>query len=398
MPRAKLTELSVSRLKPPKSGRLEVWDTILPAFGLRLTAAGGRSWVVALRKPGAKHPVRHKIGISPVMSLAAARAKARELLADPTALLAKEPARFATVESVAEEFITRHIAPNRRERSGREAAAQLNREFVAWYGQRPIGSIGRRDIVEALDRVADRGAPIAANRLLANLSRLFAWAVDRGYLEATPIISIRAPAKERSRDRVLENEELEAIWRASGQLGWPFGPIIRLLMVTMQRRDEVAHMAWPDLDFEQRLWRLPRSITKADRMHEVPLSPLAMEVIEGLPRRGDALAFPSMRMRSANPVSGFSRAKLRLDKLSSVTGWRVHDLRRTGASGIARLGHPPHVVAAILNHSPGSTMGVTAVYNRHRYTDEKRLALDAWGRELERVIGRAGGSVVALRA
>lgn len=398
MPRAKLTELSVSRLKPPKSGRLEVWDTILPAFGLRLTATGGRSWVVALRKPGAKHPVRHKIGISPVMSLAAARAKARELLADPTALLAKEPARSTTVESVAEEFITRHIAPNRRERSGREAAAQLHREFVAWYGQRPIGSIGRRDIVEALDRVADRGAPIAANRLLANLSRLFAWAVDRGYLEATPITSIRAPAKERSRDRVLENEELEAIWRASGQLGWPFGPIIRLLMVTMQRRDEVAHMAWRDLDFEQRLWRLPRSITKADRMHEVPLSPLAMEVIEGLPRRGDALAFPSTRMRSANPVSGFSRAKLRLDKLSSVTGWRVHDLRRTGASGIARLGHPPHVVAAILNHSPGSTMGVTAVYNRHRYTDEKRLALDAWGRELERIIGRAGGSVVALRA
>jgi integrase len=155
-------------------------------------------------------------------------------------------------------------------------------------------------------------------------------------------------------------------------------------------------MAWPDLDFEHRLWTLPRELTKADRLHEVPLPPLALEIIESLPRIGDGLLFPANRARSTNPVSGFSKAKARLDRLSGVSGWRLHDLRRTAASEMARLGHPPHVVAAILNHSPGSTQGITAIYNRHRYGDEKRQALAAWGREVERIIGRGGAEVLAI--
>jgi integrase len=132
-------------------------------------------------------------------------------------------------------------------------------------------------------------------------------------------------------------------------------------------------------------------------VHEVPLSGLALEIIEGLPRLGGGLVFPANRHGSANPVSGFSKMKRRLDQLSGVSEWRLHDARRTAASSMARLGHPPHVVAAILNHSPGSTQGVTAVYNRHRYADEKRAALEAWSRELERIIGRGEARVVALR-
>jgi integrase len=195
---------------------------------------------------------------------------------------------------------------------------------------------------------------------------------------------------------VLVQDELAAVWRACDALGWPFGPLVQLLIVTAQRRDEVARMAWPDLDLERRLWTLPRKLTKADRVHDVPLSGLALEIIEGLPRIGDGLAFPANRARSTRPVSGFSKAKARLDRLSGVAGWRLHDLRRTAASEMARLGHPPHVVAAILNHSPGSTQGITAIYNRHRYGDEKRIALAAWGRELERVLGRGDAKVVAL--
>jgi integrase len=337
MPKTKLTEMFVSRMKAPAQGRLDLWDVTLPGFGLRVSQRGVRSWVLMVRVAGKQQRVT--LGRYPAMNLAEARAAARQAIHDA----ARGEGRFSrkgapvTVAEAVEEFVKRYIKPNRRERSGREAAAQLRRELAVHCGDRLIADIGRRDVLQAIDRVTDRGATIAANRLLANLGRFFGWALERGLIDATPVTSIKAPARERSRDRVLEAEEIEAIWCASGQLGWPFGPIVRLLMVTLQRRDEVARMAWPDIDFEKRLWTLPRELTKADRVHEVPLSPLAMEVIEVVPRTGDVLTFPSTRMRSQNPVSGFSRAKARLDKLSRVTGWRVHDLRRTGASGIARL-------------------------------------------------------------
>jgi integrase len=147
-------------------------------------------------------------------------------------------------------------------------------------------------------------------------------------------------------------------------------------------------MAWRDLDLDRRIWTLPRELTKADRVHEVPLSDLALEIIGNLPRVGDGWTFPAGRASSKNPISGFSKFKLKLDRLSGVAHWRLHDLRRTAASEMARLRQPPHVIGAILNHSPGTLMGITAVYNRHRYTDEKRQALDAWAREVERIIGR----------
>jgi integrase len=377
--KAKLTDLSVARQRPPKSGRLEIWDTLLPAFGLRLTAAGGRSWIVALRRPGASHPARIKLGEPPAMPLAEARDAARRLLADPSSLSSQEKQQTPeAVKAVVAEFIERYQKP--RNRSWREVERVLIRELADW-SDRPIREISRRDVIALLDRTADR-APLMANRLLAYVRKLFAWAVERGIVEASPVAGIKAPARERSRDRVLTEGELAAVWRALDGLHWPFGPAIKLLLVTAQRRDEVAHMAWPDLDLDARLWTLPRALTKADRVHEVPLSELAVDVIRALPRLGDGLVFPAARAGSSAPVSGWSKAKARLDALSGVRGWRLHDLRRTAASGMARLGHPPHVVAAILNHSPGATQGITAIYNRHRYGDEKRAALDDWARAL----------------
>ena len=394
--RKKLTEMAVARIKPPQSGRLEVWDAHLPAFGLRITAAGARSYVVALRKPGAKHPSRLKVGEPGRMALADARNRARELMADPGALAPTEnQTENDTVASVAEEFIQRHVLANRRERSGSDAAAQLRREFVAYYRDQPIQSIGRRHILAALDRVTDRGHAIAANRLLANLRKFFGWCLERGIVDASPVAGIKRPSKERSRDRILDHDEIAAIWTACDRLGYPFGPFTKLLLVTAQRRDEVAHMAWPDLD--RRLWTLPREITKPDRVHEVPLSDLAIEIISSLPRIGDSWVFPANRVSSTRPISGFSKFKPKLDQLSGVQEWRLHDLRRSAASGMARLGHPPHVVAAVLNHSPGSTQGITAVYNRYGYSTEKRAALDAWAREIERVIGRGENKVIAIR-
>jgi integrase len=241
-----------------------------------------------------------------------------------------------------------------------------------------------------------------ANRTLAYLRKMLSWAVERGIITASPAAGVGAPGGEETRDRVLAPGELAAVWRACDALGWPFGPLVQLLVVTAQRRDEVAHMAWPDLDLERKLWTLPRELTKSDRVHEVPLSDLAIETIEALPRIGTGLVFPAHRARSTNPVSGFSKAKARLDAelaragVGALKPWRLHDLRRTAASEMARLGHPPHVVAAVLNHAPAATHGITAIYVRHRYGDEKRQALAAWARELERIVGRGEAKVVAL--
>jgi integrase len=401
MPTTKLTELAVSKMRPPKAGRIEYFDTLLPSFGLRITAVGAKSWIVMTRVNGKLKRVT--LGRYPTTGLADARDLARKAIVDAqqgkTPLGARARRHVIdgdTVAAVLAEFIARDQRGKGR-RTWRQVEQALTRELTAagWMA-RPIAGIARRDVIELLDRVMDRGATTMANRLLAHLRRMLAWAVERGILEVSPAAGVRAPASEVDRDRVLEPAELAAVWRGCDALGWPFGPLVQLLMVTGQRRDEVAHMAWPDLDLERRLWTLPRELVKADRAHDVPLSPLALEVVAGLPRVGVGLVFPANRHGGSGPVSGFSKAKARLDHLSGITGWRLHDMRRTAASAMARLGHPPHVVAAVLNHAPASTHGITAVYVRHRYGDEKRAALDAWGREVERIIGRGEAKVVAL--
>jgi integrase len=363
---------------------------------VRISATGRRSWIVAIRKPGERHPSRVKLGEHPLVSLSEARERARAMLQDPGGILEqRKQAKSHTVGTVIEQFIERHHKP--RNRRWYDVRLILLRELADWQ-HRPIRDITRRDVLDVLDGAVDRGSPYAANRLLAYTRTMFGWALERGIVDASPVANVRAPHKERSRDRVLSDDELAAIWNACDGLGWPWRDLVRLLIVTGQRRSEVARMAWPDLDLEARFWTLPREVTKADRSsHEVSLNTLALEILNGLLRIGDGLVFPANRRGSRNPASGFSAMKRRLDKLCGVGDWRLHDLRRTAASGMARLGHPPHVVAAVLNHAPGATMGITAVYNRHRYGDEKRAAFEAWSREVERIVGRGGAQVVTLR-
>jgi integrase len=401
MATTRLTELAVEKMRPPKTGRIERFDALLPSFGLRVSSSGIKTWMVMTRVHGTLK--RITLGRWPTLSLAQARDRARKVIEDAqegrTPLSGRACRRELdgdTVAAVLAEYIARYQR-GRGKRCWREVERTLTRELTAagWMN-RPLATIARRDVIELLDRIVDRGAGIMANRTLAYLRKMLAWAVERDVIQASPAAGVKGPGESHERDRVLEREELRAIWQGCDALGWPFGPLIQLLTITAQRRDEVAHMAWPALDLERKLWTLPRELTKADRVHEVPLSPLAIEIIAGLPRLGDGLLFPANRRGSKDPVSGFSKAKARLDRLAGVTGWRLHDLRRTAASSMAAAGHPPHVVAAVLNHAPAATHGITAVYIRHRYGDEKRHALDAWARELERVIGRGEAKVIAL--
>ena len=396
MARKKLTDAAVNRLKAPESGRMEYWDATLPGFGLRITDKGAKSWVVMYRVGGRLR--RLTLGSYPAISLKDARREAGEAMReaakgnDPATMkaLAKHQ-RVDTFKEVAEEFIERHAKRNTR--SWKATESILNRNVTPSWGSRPIGEITRRDVIEALDKVMDRGEPYAANRLLAAVRKLFNWALERDIIDTSPVANIKAPGKESQRDRVLNDVEIKALWGACEKAGYPYGPLVKMLLLTAQRRDEVATMRWSDISKEAKLWTIPSAQTKADRVQEVPLSPLAIEILEALPRQSGSYIFTTTG--GELPVSGFSKAKKGLEKLVDFDEWRIHDVRRTGATNMARLGVPGSIIGRVLNHAQ---RGVTAIYDRHTYVPEKRHALETWANKLVSIIKpKDGDKVVPLR-
>jgi len=394
MPSPKLTARGVEHVKPPKRGRVEYWDAALPGFGLRVTHTGSRSWVAMFRAGGRLR--RMTLGTFPALQLADARDKAREVLRsaqkgnDPAAKKIEERRREADLfHNIAAAFVERHCKPNNRGWDRQQA--DLQREFVSHWRNRPIGSITRRDILEVIDALADRTSPQRANRYLALIKKLFSWALDRDLIEANPAAGVKPPGKALSRDRALSSEEIALFWHCCGEAGWPFGHLFRLLLVTAQRLGEVSAARWSDVDLERGVWTIPAEAAKNGRANEVPLSALALGLFRAAQafRRND-LVFSALN-GSGNPVSGFSKAKDRLDaamatRRADIQPWRLHDLRRTAATGMAELGIAPHVIERCLNHVSGTISGVAAVYNRHGYVPEKRQALDAWAARIEELI------------
>jgi integrase len=398
--RTKLTERVVARLKLPKRGRLDVWDQTLPAFGIQLRATGSRSWIITVRRPGKSTTSRIKVGDPATMPLAEARARARELMSDPSAL-APEPDEVdpdsltgdSPIDAVIAGFILRDQKP--RNRSWRCSEQILRHDLSSWY-PRPLCSITRMDVLRMLDRVLDRGKPRAANLLLAHIKRMFNWCVERDLIEISPAAGVKPPSPKSERDRVLTDPELYEVWHGATRLGWPFGPLVQLLMLTAQREGEVASMRWSDLDLEAATWTLASSQTKAKRPHLIPLSHATVQVLRELPRFVDCdLVFPAQRTGNARPVSGFSKVKVRLDRICGVQDWVLHDLRRTTATAMARLKVPPHVTEKILNHRGHAVPGpMGKVYQRYDYLEERRAALELWSTTLMELVHK----VVQLRA
>jgi integrase len=409
----------VEKIKPPVEGRVEFYDAALPSFGLRVTQRGSKSWFLFYRIHGRLK--RLTIGRYPVFLLAEARDAAREALRkvakgiDPAHEKAeREDAAKDTLQVVLDEFTERYA--KRRIRTWAERRRLIEKDF-AHLLDRPVHSITRRDIRDTIDRVVDRGSPVMANRLLAYTATMFNWAVEREIIDESPAKGIKKPAVERPRDRVLTDREIALFWKSGEQLGFPFGPLFLLLLVTGQRRGEVAAMTWQDLDLENCIWRMPREATKSDRSHDVPLSDLALSILKSVPRFSDnGLVFPG-RGRTKASLSGWSRAKRRLDAVILAhlrkevekrgedpeaaippAPWTLHDLRRTTASGMASLQVPPQTLAAVLNHSPGRVQGITAVYNRYGYENEKKSALEIWADRLREIVeGRRRENVVPMR-
>jgi integrase len=408
-----LTVKAIESLKPGEIRR-EVPDGHTRGLFFVLQPSGAASWALRYRFAGKSKKLT--LGPYPAIDLPAARRLASEAIQaiargeDPSLAkqAAKQSARVAAepvrdlVEHVVETFIERYSAKNSKPLYLAETRRLLRKEIsTPWKGRR-LSSITRADVHALLDAVCDRGSPITANRTLAGFRKLCNWSIDRGLIETSPCDKVRAPTAERARDRVLSDDEIKVIWTALDSVGWPFGPFGKLLMLTGQRRDEVASMSWCEVDFEARTWTIPKERAKNKQAHVVPLSETALQILAGLPRIGDGNGL-ILTTNGKTRISGFSRAKTNIDAgIAEILGdappldrWTYHDLRRTAASGMAGLGIAPHVVEAVLNHKSGTIKGVAAVYNRYSYSTEKRAALEAWAGYLDALLsGKPAGNVV----
>ena len=415
MPRKKLTDLFVDKVAAPSRGRIEYFDTTFPALALRVTSSGHKSWSLFYRNGGRLR--RYTIGNYPAFDPAAARKAASSALhrladgIDPgeeKRLRRNAPKPLADdFTSVAYEYLERQVKRNTAASTYRETARIMEQDVIPEWGKRSIGSILRRDVSALIDKKAASGAEIQANRILARLRTLFGWAVEKDRISANPCDGLRPPTKEKSRDRVLSEEEMRAFWLAADELGWPFGPLFKLLLLTAQRRDEVATMEWSEINLDTGVWGIPREKAKNDQGHDVQLSAEAQAIINALPRMAGPYVFST---NGKTPVSGFSRAKERLDALmldalregsaeTALAPWILHDLRRTATTGMAGLRVLPHVVDRILNHTSGTIRGVARVYNRFEYAEERKAALEAWGRRVDTIVtGAPAANVVELAA
>jgi len=453
-----LTKTIVEAIEPGEKD-IFAWDGSLRGFGVKVTPKGRRVYLVQYRPKGSGSEFRptRRYTIGPhgrPWTIEAARKAAREVLAkvslgqDPfltnreerdreqAELLAKRKAEADAAEAkkraqreafsvLVEEFIERHAKV--RNRSHSESRRILTSADVEPFRLKPVFTITRADIRDAVGAASDisRGR---GRLLFAHLRKFFNWCVENAYLEVSPCVGQKGPPNYKARDRWLSDQELRLVWHACAKVTEPFGDLVRLLILTGQRREEVTAMAWDELDFDRNEWIIPRERSKNDKAHAVDLAPEAVAILMGL------LAKARVRQRLENislrdgsvpmpigpvftttgttPVSGHSKIKLRIDELvesarqkgadalgldkpSPIPDWRLHDLRRTAATGMARLGHPPHVIEAVLNHQSGVRGGLVAVYQHYDHRKERRDALSAWAAHVLNVTSDQGASAAA---
>lgn len=405
---APLNAKTVEAAKPGAS-RKEIPDGALQGLYLIVQPSGVKSWAVRYRH--ATKPRKMTLGGYPAMTLADARKEAQKALRmvsegrDPATEKADDddarPAHMDLVPAVLDEFVSRYVEVKNSQSYIDETKRIIEADLKPAWKQKLIKAVTKRDVLRMLDGIVDRGAPIMANRVRALLSKFFAWCVERDIIEFSPMTSIKPPSKEKTRDRVLSDDEIALVLRACDAIGAPFGPMVKMLFLTGQRRTEVAGARFSELEIEgnNQLWVIPPEKAKNKKEHFVPLTSAVLDLISSLPRIVPTEGKKAIFLFTTNgrtPVSGFSKAKKSVDKAMidilretatkegrdpdkvRLEPWTFHDIRRTVASGMARLNVAVHVVEAILNHRSGSIKGVAAVYNRYDYADEKRGALSVW--------------------
>ena len=392
----------------PSDNRREIPDPALSGLYLVIQPSGVKSWALRYRYAG--KPKKLTLGRWPVMGLMDARATATDAIEvvehgnDPSA--AKKATKAARMEAqlsevdkiktLVEQFCQRHVSTLK---SGETVKRELNRHVVAIWGERDIHDITKRDVIELLDGIADSGRVVTANRVRAYLNKFLSWCVERDIIGQSPAMGVKPVAKEKSRDRVLTDDEIKWFWQACTIEGQPWGRLGQMLLLTGQRLGEVVNMT--DREVSGDLWHLTADRTKNGRAHDVPLSEFALDVLGAVERvKGDAGYLFTTTGKSA--LKGYHKGRNHIAKrMTEIAGqeiphWTFHDLRRTSATGMARLGIHVRVTEAVLNHVSGTGGGIVGVYQRHDYADEKRQALEAWARFAGGLVEGTADNVVRI--
>jgi integrase len=418
-----------------------VRDPTVPGLAVRVTDKGQKTFVLVARFPGSENPTRRALGeYAPLMgaelkaakqryqalpaedreklsfdeyllrtygavTLASAREKARiwrqqiksgvdPVTAETRLREAAQAAASNTFEAMAEKFISRQLPTQRR---GHVVERILRKEIMPHWKARPIGDLTHRDVREVIDMVIERGARTYAHNVFDAARAVFGFAVDRGIIELSPCALLK-PSKiigaKAIRIRVLSDDELRAVWAAAGEVGYPFGPLVRTLMLTGCRLNEVACACWREFELEKRVWTIPAERFKSNAQHVVPLADDMMILLEGLPQfqRGDHVFSTTF---GEKPVSGFSKAKARIDeRVGNIPPWTFHDCRRSVRSRLSELRIPEHVAELAIGHALN---GLARIYDQHRYQEEVREALTLWAVRLRSIVEPPPSNVINIQ-
>ena len=415
----RLSDSSIAGLKPA-TARYEARDQQVPGLRVVVFPSGTKSFIYRYRHLGRYRKLTiggAEIGIAEARKLA--RKASGQVASDHDPADAKRAAKAAAkdrIDVAFAEFMAKHNRTKRgvpvrmttRIETGRLLGLKPERgEWIKtgngvlsrWSGK-PMHAITKGAVIALLDDIAT-DAPVKANRTLAALRTFFRWCITRDKIAADPTNGVNDPSPEIARERVLDDIELAALWRAAEAEGYPFGRMVQMLILTGCRRDEVREALWAEFDSGSRTWTIPAHRTKNGHSHELPLSDRVLDLLQDLPRiQGQGLLFTTT---GTTPISGQSRAKGRLhEAMTADLGaepkhWTLHDCRRTFATGLQRLGFPVEFAEACLNHLSGTRAGVAGIYGRHDYASEKAQALAAWARHVDQVASSKPASVVTLR-
>jgi integrase len=430
-----LTDKFLQALKPAPAGeRLTVWDASVQGFGIRYSdkAKDGKAanivFIAMRRRKGASTPTRVTIGRyhPTLLSLKDARAKAGEIVEAleagrdlrreaQQARRAEDERQANTFQILADKFCAELVAgliPKARGegafRDPEAVVAAVQRELVPVWKSRPIDEIKKRDVTDLIVAIHKRavkpagpgkrresGGPHAARHAFNAARRLFDWTVERGVLEDSPCEGIkgkRVHGSTGARDRVLADDELRRVWQAAEATPYPYGPLIQMLILTGQRRDEIGEARWSEVDLDAQVLTIPAERMKAGVAHTVPLTPQAIAILKSLPRFSGDFIFSTMG--GVRPFSGHSKAKARLDRtVGPIAPYQVHDLRRTARTGMAQAGVSVFIGELVISHRQA---GVHRVYDLHGYDHEKRKALETWEARLRSIIDPPPANVVPL--
>jgi integrase len=377
-----ITDAWLRKLKPPVE-REDFRDRGTRGLQLRSSPSGVKTFSFVFRL-GSKMG-RATLGRYPDVDLKFARTKAdefRKLVSqgiDPRSeKRAKRRLQEMTVELMVHEFIQTYAKP--KNSSWKQAESNLRLYLSNFYGTQPISEVTRADIHQILDDLIARDKQTAANRALAHIRKFFGWLVERGYLNHSPADHIKPRHKESERHRVLSDAEIKAIWDAAEAMSGPYSAWLKLLLLCGQRRVETASMRRSQIIDGS--WHLSATDTKNKQPHIIPLPNQAQRLVDQLIEKEGNFLIKSGR-NGDRPVNGFSKAKLQMDRLSGVENWKFHDLRRTVATNLTKLGIDRLILQKIINHSE---RGVTQIYDRYSYMDEKREALQKWADRLDDIV------------